>query len=216
MTVVKVFKDLSINLIEKDRLQFKGFIGTLNCDDIYQYIHYPENYLSLKVISFASRENKGLQPVGDNVRVDVLLNGRWECNNEAEVWYWGLNSDDSITEWKPSLIQTTVKPLAQHVSNELQLQRKIVQLNKCITQVANYVGVSTCGGVDIQDKEKPELCASAADIIRKIIQDKNAIRREDEIRNLMLSWGHDLDEVTPDDIVYIVIKQMLEEGYKKS
>lgn len=46
-------------------------------------------------------ENEGMQPVDDDVRVDVVINGQEHYKDKACEWYWGSAIGQSgVTHWR--------------------------------------------------------------------------------------------------------------------
>lgn len=59
-----------------------------------------------EMISFVPRENKGTQPVGDDVMVDIVLRCGITYTKVTPFWDWSLKGHNGdIISWKPSMEQ---------------------------------------------------------------------------------------------------------------
>jgi hypothetical protein len=102
---VKEFRDLGVEFVDGDTLNTGNMVGSWTDADTRFFEKSPSEYLGYTVESFAPRKNiKRVQPVGDDVTVDVVLRCKRKITKKAKEIEWGIDGcQGDVITWTPSL-----------------------------------------------------------------------------------------------------------------
>lgn len=187
------------------------------------------------VKELAWRKNTGVQPVGDDCWVEIEWYNGTRMSRMASDFLWG----DKITgygfivkQWKPSLKHLERKMNdTQEIKTALEMsERDIENCNQHEWENGDSVVFDMdCSGMFVGYLPKnKDMCVVYQEEFNRIYsikvselskpetpEQKAARERDEEIKSLMKKWGHVDCDMNRGNIVYAVVEQMLEAGYRK-
>jgi hypothetical protein len=126
---VKEFRDLGIEFVDGDTLNTGNMVGSWTDADTRFFEKSPSEYLGYTVESFAPRKNiKRVQPVGDDVTVDVVLRCKRKITKKAKEIEWGIDGcQGDVITWTPSLDQPSLQTETPEEKEEFDPMNKYQQ-----------------------------------------------------------------------------------------